>query len=419
MAVVTGLVTLGLTLPPSAQAVPGPIVEYKVPTAAAGLNGITSGPDGALWFTETDANKIGRISADGKVTEFKIPIASSKPLQITAGGDGALWFTMSAVNMIGHITTAGVFKTFTVPTANSTPTGITYNQRDGLVWFTEAAVGKIASITKAGVIVERGDFMVAAEGPVAITPGPLGSVWYVTSTNQLNYHQVPDLGYGESTPLGMNTPTSLAMGDDGAMWVASAGQVQRIDHFGATPTNIGLFGTIGGITAGADRALWATLSTPGGYVARITTAGVLTEYLRPNLGPTQNSFLPLGITSGPDGAIWFTDPGNNMIGRIVTNDISTTPPQPAVLVAYSAVVAKTKVTVNYALTGNASLSLVVKNSKGVSTTVASAKAKTGKGALTWNRKLKNKPAPKGKYTVTVVATTGVNTAKSSLPVTLK
>jgi streptogramin lyase len=41
------------------------IVEYPVPTAAAEPHGITLGPDGNLWFTESLGNKIGKISTEG------------------------------------------------------------------------------------------------------------------------------------------------------------------------------------------------------------------------------------------------------------------------------------------------------------------------------------------------------------------
>src|ERR1035438_6429510 len=57
---------------------------------------ITAGPDGALWFTETVANKIGRITTAGVVTEYAIPTAmpagcaSCGSYGITAGSDGAV-----------------------------------------------------------------------------------------------------------------------------------------------------------------------------------------------------------------------------------------------------------------------------------------------------------------------------------------
>ncbi len=37
---------------------------------------ITTGPDGALWFTEL-IDQIGRITTAGVITEFPIPTASS------------------------------------------------------------------------------------------------------------------------------------------------------------------------------------------------------------------------------------------------------------------------------------------------------------------------------------------------------
>jgi hypothetical protein len=38
------------------------ITEGTVPSAVSELRGITAGPDGALWFTEFDGNKIGRAA---------------------------------------------------------------------------------------------------------------------------------------------------------------------------------------------------------------------------------------------------------------------------------------------------------------------------------------------------------------------
>ena len=35
--------------------------------------GIASGPDGALWFTELAANRIGRITTSGSLTEYPVP----------------------------------------------------------------------------------------------------------------------------------------------------------------------------------------------------------------------------------------------------------------------------------------------------------------------------------------------------------
>jgi streptogramin lyase len=75
--------------PPPAQ----PIKEFNAGlTAGSQPYGITAGPDGALWFTQFAANKIGRITTAGVVREFPLPTLNSHPTGITSGSDGALWF---------------------------------------------------------------------------------------------------------------------------------------------------------------------------------------------------------------------------------------------------------------------------------------------------------------------------------------
>ena len=115
------LLALSATLPAQQLAIGGyPVNEY--------LNGITAGPDGALWFTETVAEtvgQIGRITTAGVVTEYPLPTVNSLPAGITAGPDGALWFTEGGSNRIGRITTGGVITEYPVPTPVSSPAGIT------------------------------------------------------------------------------------------------------------------------------------------------------------------------------------------------------------------------------------------------------------------------------------------------------
>ncbi len=74
--------------------------------------GITSGPDGNLWFTEGAADTtdtIGRLTPAGSFTAFPLPTDGSdgsRPRSITAGPDGNLWFTEELAGEIGRITTS-------------------------------------------------------------------------------------------------------------------------------------------------------------------------------------------------------------------------------------------------------------------------------------------------------------------------
>ena len=68
---------------------------------------------------------------------------------------------------------------------------------------------------------------------------------------------------------------------------------------------------LGGITAGPDGNLWFT-EPYANTIGRITTSGVLTEFPVPTAG------TPSRIAAGPDGNLWFTDPAGQKIGRITT-----------------------------------------------------------------------------------------------------
>ena len=98
----------------------GVITEYPVGAASA----ITAGPDGALWYAAGMVNgpQIGRIAITGNGCSLASPCFTQYPLPagsggfgyfsaITTGPDGAVWFTENSqfggANEIGRITTTG------------------------------------------------------------------------------------------------------------------------------------------------------------------------------------------------------------------------------------------------------------------------------------------------------------------------
>jgi streptogramin lyase len=120
------------------------ITEYAVPTPRSWPYGITSGPDGNLWFTENVGTKIGRITTDGVITEY-IPTPGTFPYGITSGPDGNLWFTERLGNTIGRVTTGGVITEYAIHTPVSHPSGITSGP-DGKMWFTEYHGNRIGAL---------------------------------------------------------------------------------------------------------------------------------------------------------------------------------------------------------------------------------------------------------------------------------
>ena len=97
-----------IALPGAATARPATtVIEFPLEHPDSRPYTIVTGPDGNLWFTESDRGSIGRITPTGTVTEFDLPYANSGPYGITLGADGNLWFTERFANLIGKITPSG------------------------------------------------------------------------------------------------------------------------------------------------------------------------------------------------------------------------------------------------------------------------------------------------------------------------
>src|SRR5262249_14724918 len=150
--------------------------EFTIPSPMSGPHGITSGPDGALWFVEPGVNKLGRITTFGSISESAIPTAGSGPLDITTySPEGDLYFTENSANKIG-LQVIGALKcpwtecSLGVPTANSGPWGITSGP-DGNLWFTEQIGNKVARFITDGSFTE---FPIPTTNcdPEGITSGP-------------------------------------------------------------------------------------------------------------------------------------------------------------------------------------------------------------------------------------------------------
>jgi len=277
------------------------------------------GADGALWFTESSGNKIGRITVAGAITEYPTLTANSLPNGITAGPDHALWFTETAANKIGKITLAGVMREYLVPTPNSSPVGIAMGP-DGALWFAESTGHQIGRMTTKGEFTEYyvpGGFY---NTPYEITAGPDGALWF--TENQTDGNEIVRITTtGEMTqyfiPTANTRATGITTGPDGAIWFteyanASIGRLTTAGVF--SEYSVGACCVLApiGITAGADGALWFTaqICCAATLIGRITTAGVVTKYYAPTETSSAN-----GITAGPDGALWFAEGTANEIAR--------------------------------------------------------------------------------------------------------
>jgi streptogramin lyase len=196
----------------------GVVTEYAAPAGFSRNTGITTGPDGNIWFSEAGAGNIARFTIPGHVfTEFPIPTGGSNPLGIVTGPDGALWFSEFYQAKIGRVTTAGAFTEFPLST-NAGPNMICVGA-DGNLWFTETNVGKIGRITTAGVYTEFTLPSGSNSLPIQINAGPDGNVWWVEA-NTSNIGRITPAGVITEfpTPTSASNPNGIVAAPDGDMY---------------------------------------------------------------------------------------------------------------------------------------------------------------------------------------------------------
>ena len=327
------LVSLVAVLPATAPA--AVVTEYVVPTPNSQPAGITVGPDGALWFTEENGHKIGRITTDGAITEYQIPTIPSAPGEITAGPDGNLWFTEFGANppKVGRLTPSNppVWREWELP-PGSAPDGITTGP-DGAIWFTENGTNKIGRISLDGTSVTECGQECGLNGfkPGDITHGPRwAAVVHRIRGSQGRRHQAWEptrdrgIRLSRKRSLGHRRLRGLDLVHD-----ARPGPGRQDFH---ARQSLEVFGPTGrapsGIALGPDGALWFA-ETEANKIGRMTTTGRITEFALPfdPVGPN----LPGEIVAGPDGAMWFTESGVNKIGRIEagsSTSVFVPPPRP-------------------------------------------------------------------------------------------
>jgi streptogramin lyase len=239
-------------------------VPSNLSSFCCSAGGITQGPDGNVWFVEYAPNRIGRITPSGAVTEFAIRGSYGSPNGIVTGPDGNLWFTLE--------------------------TGAIARMDPGTHGVTEFPTGFF--------------------GPDSITVGPDGNLWFTGLDTDTVWRITTD---GTITPFtipGFYQHAFITSGPDDNLWFTEidvSGTIWRLTTDGAATRFTGVGGQPEGITAGPDGSLWFTA---GDVVGKITTTGVITEYLI----PWPYSFA-LGITPDPSGYLWFAD-GTERIGRV-------------------------------------------------------------------------------------------------------
>jgi virginiamycin B lyase len=114
------------------------IKEYTVPTPNSRPHDPAVAPDGSLWWTGQQANRLGRLDlATGQMKEYPLKTPDSGPHGLVADKDGNIWFTAISGGYIGKLNPkTGAITEYRMPNPQaSDPHTPVFDQR-GTLWFT-------------------------------------------------------------------------------------------------------------------------------------------------------------------------------------------------------------------------------------------------------------------------------------------
>ena len=297
-------------------------------SSAYGAWGITSGPDGNLWFTEShspeDVSFVGNITTNGTISAFSTGFTRN-PTGITAAPDGNLWFAEPGTNTIGNIlpTSTSTVNHYNIPTASSGAGSITLGS-DGNLWFTESAVSQIGVITTGGTVSHEYPIP-AGVNAVGISAGgtgyKVGDVITVVqsgaSGGTFSVTNVDTNGSVITSPPGLNVlsiGTGYSLSTSPSNTTGGSGTGLQVTV--ASTTNS--FGPAA-IALGPDGNVWfVAASGVANNIIEVSPSGQFTAYPAPTGSSAEF------ITEGPDGNIWYTDYFNSAIAQLVPSTGITT-----------------------------------------------------------------------------------------------
>jgi sugar lactone lactonase YvrE len=368
-------------------------------------DGVAVDQAGNVYIADTGDNEVRKVSPGGTITRF--------------AGTGAACSAPPACGDGGAATAAQL----------SNPFGLAVD-RSGDVYIADAGDNEIRKVTPAGKISR-----VAGTGKACSKPPACGDAGPAT-TGQLNF------------------PAGVAVDQAGNVYVADDGdnEVRKVSPGGTISRIAGTGAACSSPPACGDSgpALSATLGAPDGvavdqhanvYVAddldneirKISSAGSITRIAGTgaecavaascgNGGPASSAQLnyPDAVAVDPSGNVYVDDTFDQQLRwlSVAPGSSLRTASGTALLLAFEPTVARAFVTVRYALSSGAPVTLSVTPAGGKPTVVARAAGRGGWGALKWNRRLGATHAGRGRYTLTVTATLGGRSATSSVSVRL-
>lgn len=300
------------------------VIEYDIPTPGAAPHCLVAAPDGAIWFVEIGANKLGRFDPRAeRFTEWPLPTEGSRPHGIAWASDGRLYITEQAGNKIAAFDPRTErFTEYPVPSPGAGP-HTPIEGPDGMIWFTEQRGNRIGRLNpKTGEIAEYPVPTPSANAYGIIASRAENAVYFA----ELEGHKLGrvDVKTGKIEEFPTPTPGSgvrrLASDGSGGIWMTynRAGKVARFDPRTKTFREYD--------APGGPRSLpYAVSVDSAGHVwfnQFAASANDLVE-LNPATGAMTRYRIPTGpalvrkLTVDAGNTVWYANNGQGKIGKVL------------------------------------------------------------------------------------------------------
>lgn len=230
---------------------------------------VVGGADGTVRVLSRGEGGATLTSIGGGLAPVALP-SDAAPDALVAGTDRAIWMTDPAGSRVLRVDEDGELTSF--PT--DAPPSSSATWLAGRFWFAEPTLDRITGIDADGSVVHHS--VPPGRAPAVVAAGPDGSVWFASST---------EARIGSVSTSGTVNELDLDDGDERVV----------------------------AMTTGPGPSLWMVATGPNGTrLTRLDAQGrVVGE-------PIVVARVPLAISLGPDGRLWYTSGGSTVQQRSVT-----------------------------------------------------------------------------------------------------
>ena len=198
------------------------------PTKVTGLTSIHDlafGPDGALYATDFDLDRVLVYDASGdELVAFGEGSDLDEPTDLAFGPAGGLYVASSATDSVLVFARDGsVSDTFGEGSGLDDPRGLAFSP-DGRLWVSSFGTDEVLVFDPSGVLVDTLSD-VALQGPYGLAFAPQGHLLVASRDTDrvLEFDGAGDVVASFGAGSGLESPTAIAIGPDRNLYVASEG----------------------------------------------------------------------------------------------------------------------------------------------------------------------------------------------------